>query len=122
LIKKSILIISHGSREKSAKNDFERLVQKYGKLHPHWKVAHAYLEMAPPSIPEALKALALKSEEILVLPLFLFAAKHVKKHIPEILEAFRKSHPKIKVKLAKPLGSDSKLLGILDQRLDEISD
>jgi|HubBroStandDraft_1064217.scaffolds.fasta_scaffold1036023_2 sirohydrochlorin cobaltochelatase len=119
-MKKCVLIISHGSREKSAKDDFKRLVKKYGKLHPRWKVSHAYLEMAKPSIPEALETLALKSNEILVLPLFLFAAKHVKKHIPEILGTFRKSHPEIKVKLAKPLGSDPKLLEILDQRLKDI--
>ena len=120
-MKKCVLIISHGSRDSSAKNDFKRLVQKYGRLHPDWKVSYAYLELAQPSIPEALEALALKSSEILVLPLFLFAAKHLKKHVPQILGTFQKNHPKIKVKLAKPLGSDSKLLGILDERLDEIS-
>jgi sirohydrochlorin cobaltochelatase len=120
-MKKCVLIISHGSREKSANHDFKRLTQKYGKLHPNWKVSHAYLEMARPSIPEALKALALKYNVILVLPLFFFSAKHVKKHIPEILKAFQKDHPKIKVKLAGPLGSDSKLLEILDDRLGEIS-
>ncbi len=120
-MKKCVLIISHGSREKSANNDFKRLVRKYVKLHSNWKVSHAYLEMASPSIPEALEVLALKSNEILVLPLFFFAAKHIKKHIPEILKAFQKDHPKTKVKLARPLGSDSKLLEILDERLDEIS-
>jgi sirohydrochlorin ferrochelatase len=119
-MKKCVLIISHGSREKSANDDFKRLVQKYRKLHPHWKISHAYLEMASPSIPAALKALVLKSKEILVLPLFLFAARHIKKNIPEILGTFRKSHPEIKVKLAKPLGSDPKLLEILDQRLKDI--
>ena len=103
-MKKCVLIISHGSREKAANDDFKRLVQKYGKLHPDWEVSHAYLEMAHPSIPEALGTLAPKSGEIFVLPLFFFAAKHVKKNIPEILGVFRKGHPKIKVKLAKPLG------------------
>ncbi len=116
-MKKYVLIISHGSRDKSADREFKRLVQKYRARHPHWKVSHAYLELAQPSIPEALEAFALKSGEIAVLPLFLFAAKHVKKHIPEILRAFRNKYPKIKLKLAKPLGADPKLLLILDQRL-----
>jgi sirohydrochlorin ferrochelatase len=116
-MKKSVLIISHGSREKSANAEFKRLVQKYRIRHPSWKICHAFLELAQPTIPEALETLAMKSNEIAVLPLFLFAAKHVKKHIPEILKAFRKEYPKIKVKMAKPLGSDSKLLVILDQRL-----
>src|SRR5665213_1926235 len=116
-MKKHILIISHGSRDKSANQDFKKLVQKYQKLHPTWIISHAFLEMAQPSIPEALEILAGKSAEIFVLPLFLFSAKHVKKHIPEILKIFRKNHPKVKVAFGKHLGSDAKLLAILDQRL-----
>jgi sirohydrochlorin cobaltochelatase len=113
----SILIVAHGSRERSAQEEFKKLVGKYRKRHPGWKIAHAFLELAKPSIPQALEKLAASSDEILVLPLFLFAAKHVRKHIPEILAAFRKQHPKVKIKLAKPLGADGKLLDILDQRL-----
>lgn len=112
----AILVVSHGSREGSANREFKILVQKYRKRHPGWKIAHAFLELAKPSIPDALEALARKSEEILVLPLFLFAAKHVKEHIPEILRSFRSKHRDINVKLAQPLGSDPKLLDILDRR------
>lgn len=115
------MLVSHGSREESANREFKRLVQKYRKRHPSWKVSHAYLELAQPSIPEALESLASKSNEIFVLPLFLFAAKHVKKHIPEILKTFQKNHPLVKVKLAKPLGPDLQLLDILDRRLQQIA-
>jgi len=118
---KHILIISHGSREESANRDFKKLVQKYRKLHPHWIISHAFLELSQPSIFEALEILSKKSDKILVLPLFLFAAKHVKEHIPGILKTFRKNHPGIKISLAKPIGSDAKLLTILDQRLQQIS-
>jgi|SRR5581483_5185283 len=121
-MKKSVIVISHGSRDPSANKDLIRLVQKYRKLHPHWKISHCYLEIAKPSLTETLESLGTKTNEILVLPLFLFAASHVKKHIPEILAHFRKKHPKVKVKLAKPLGSDPKLLEILDQRVRKIAD
>jgi sirohydrochlorin cobaltochelatase len=120
-VKRTILIVSHGSREISANAEFKRLVQKYRMRHPGWKVAYAFLELASPSIPEALEALARETAEILVLPLFLFTAKHVKKHIPKILGAFRKKHSNVKVKLAKPLGSHPKLLMILDERAGKIT-
>jgi sirohydrochlorin cobaltochelatase len=116
----AILIISHGSREESANTEFKRLVQKYRRRHPNWKISHAFLELAHPSIPKALESLASKSNRIFVLPLFLFQAKHIKKHIPEILGTFGKKHPRVKVKMAKPLGSDQQLLDILDRRLDQI--
>lgn len=116
-MKSAILVVAHGSRELQAQQEFKRLVGKYRKRHPGWKIAHAFLELAEPTIPQALGSLTASSREILVLPLFLFAAKHVRKHIPEILAAFRKTHPQVKVKLAKPLGADGKLLDILDQRV-----
>jgi sirohydrochlorin cobaltochelatase len=119
-MKPMVLIISHGSREETANREFRRLVQKYRKRHPGWKIAHAFLELAKPSILEVLEILARKSDEILVLPLFLFSAKHVKEHIPAILAAFRKEHPKTQLKLAEPLGSDPLLLDLLDQRLRRI--
>jgi sirohydrochlorin ferrochelatase len=77
------------------------------------------LELAEPTIPQALEVLAKKSKEIDVLPLFLFAAKHVKEHIPEILKTFHQQHPQVKIQLGKPLGPEPQLLNILDQRLKQ---
>ncbi len=119
-MKPAFLVVAHGSREKSAQEEFKRLVGKYRKRHPRRKIAHAFLELARPSIPEALETLAAGSDTLYVLPLFLFTAKHVRKHVPEILEAFRKNHPGVKVKLARPLGPDPRLLLILEERLRRI--
>lgn len=120
-MKPAILVVAHGSREKPAQQEFKRLVGKYRKRHPSWKIAYAFLELAEPSIPQTLESFAASSPEIIVLPLFLFTAKHVRKHIPGILAAFRKIHPEVKIRLAMPLGSDSQLLDILDQRLQAVS-
>lgn len=120
-MKPTILVISHGSRETSANREFVQLVTKYRQRHKGWKITHAFLELAQPSILSALEKLASSSKEIRVLPLFFFTAKHVKEHIPEILKTFRKKHPRLKVTLAKPLGADPLLLDLLDQRLRPIS-
>jgi len=119
--KKTILVVSHGSRENSANPEFVRLVGKYRRRHPGWKVSHAFLDIASPSIPDALEKMARGKgvREMLVLPYFLFAAKHVKKDIPAILENFREKYPGTRIKFAGPLGSDPKLLEILDRRLSE---
>jgi sirohydrochlorin ferrochelatase len=116
-MKKHVLVISHGSREISANADFKKLVQAYQRKHKNWVIGFAFLELAEPSIPIALKKLARTSNYIEVLPLFLFAAKHVKHHIPEILKNFQKENPEVKIKLGKPLGPEPKLLNILDERL-----
>jgi sirohydrochlorin ferrochelatase len=80
-------------------------------------VAHAFLEMAEPTIPQTLNLLASKTNQIEIVLLFLFAARHVKEHIPEIISEFRKEHPQVKIKLGKPIGPEPKLLKILDERL-----
>lgn len=118
--KKKVLIVSHGSREMSANREFKRLVGKYQKRHPNWKIFHAFLELASPSIPDALETLAVTSNDIFVLPLFLFSARHVRQHIPMILRAFHQKHPSVKIHLANPLGAEPKLLQVLDARLAKI--
>jgi sirohydrochlorin cobaltochelatase len=115
---KTLLLVAHGSREKSANLEFKKLVGKYRRRHPTWKIGYAFLELAEPSIPVALESLVKpgKPRSLVVLPLFLFAARHVKKHIPEILDTFQKIHPGVKIQLTPPLGSEQKILDILDQR------
>jgi len=119
-VKKCVLIVAHGSREASANRAFLSLVGRYRERHPDWSISHAFLELARPSIPSALSLLSKKAGKIMVLPYFLFAAKHVKKSIPGILRDFRKDHPRVKIRLAAPLGQDPKLLEILDQRLKTV--
>ena len=115
-MKKTILIVSHGTRDAAALREFKSLVHQYRKRHPGWKITHGFLELARPSIPESLERLSRGAGAITVLPLFLFEAKHVRKHIPEILSRFRRKHPGIKLRLAKALGPDPLLLEILDRR------
>jgi sirohydrochlorin cobaltochelatase len=110
---RTILIVAHGSREASANREFRRIVRRFARRHPDWRVAHAFLDVVKPSIPEALEVLAKGSNRIQVLPFFLFKAKHVKKDIPVLLRAFRKRHPKIRIGLEEPLGSHPGILKLL---------
>lgn len=116
-MKKHVLIISHGSRDKRANADLKKLVALYRRKHPTWVIESAFLELAEPSIPQALKKLATLTNKVDVLPLFLFQARHVREHIPQILKAFEKENPGFKTRLKKPIGPEPKLFPILDQRL-----
>jgi sirohydrochlorin cobaltochelatase len=116
-MKKHVLIISHGSRDKRANADFKKLVSLYRLKHPTWVVDLAFLELAQPSIPQALKKIEKHTNRVEVLPLFLFQARHVREHIPAILQAFEKENLGFKALLKKPLGPEPKLLAILDERL-----
>ena len=117
-MKKTVLIIGHGSREMSALMEFKRLVGQYRRRNPKWNISLAFLELAEPSIPLALGSLADLSNEIFILPLFLFAAGHMKRDIPNILKEFKKKYPNIRVKLAKELGPDPMMAELLMKRVE----
>jgi sirohydrochlorin ferrochelatase len=77
-----VLVVGHGSRDAEANGEFETLVATYRAARPDLDVVHAYVELAHPSLSDALCLLAQRTESVVVLPLFLFAAGHVKNDIP----------------------------------------
>src|SRR5258708_7626162 len=101
--KTSILIVGHGSRDASANQEFETLVAEYQKSRPELNVKHCYIELALPPLQPALEELARASEKILVVPLMLFAAGHVKNDIPLALDAARRKFPNVKFEAANAL-------------------
>lgn len=105
----TILLITHGSREAKANRDFHSLVRRYAKKHPAWSIQSAFLEIAEPSIHQALNHLSARSLEIDVLPLFLFSAQHLKTDIPRLLDVFKNQHPEVQLRLGKELGPDPQL-------------
>jgi len=81
-VKIGILIVGHGSRDAVANTEFEALVTEYSEVRPGYEIAHAYVELARPALPEGLAALARRCREVVVLPLFLLAAGPVKNDSP----------------------------------------
>ncbi len=73
-----VLIVGHGSRETTANDEFEALVTAYHTVRPDIDVAHGYVELAHPSLTTVLRDLAQRTATVAVLPLFLFAAGHLK--------------------------------------------
>lgn len=114
----TVLILGHGSREPEANADFERFVDDYRKYDPSVEVTHAYVELAQPSLDQALATLGEHgAERVIVVPLFLFAAGHVKNDLPLSLAAARARNPATEFIAARPLGVDPRLAALLDQRV-----
>ena len=100
----SLLILGHGSREVSANAEFEHFVGMYRARRPEYEVAHAYVELAEPLLDAALDELARRTDRVVVLPLFLFAAGHVKHDVPRALARARLEHPNVRFEAADHLG------------------
>jgi sirohydrochlorin ferrochelatase/(2Fe-2S) ferredoxin len=100
----SVVIVGHGSREPAANVELEALVAAWAQSRADLAVSMGYVELARPSLAEALDAAARTHDEVVALPLFLFAAGHVKNDLPLALDAARRDHPRVKLSAARPLG------------------
>lgn len=112
----AILVLGHGSRRPRANQEFERLVARLSARRPDLTVRHAYIELASPLLQEALAQLAAGADRVIVLPLFLFAAGHVKGDLPRALAAARAAFPRTRFEASRPLGVDGAMVSIALQR------
>jgi sirohydrochlorin ferrochelatase len=105
---KSLLLVAHGSRREASNEEVRQLTTqlgaKAGKLYQ--SVSCAFLELAEPSIPEGIEAcIQAGAEEVVVLPYFLSAGRHVQEDIPREVAGKQQEHPQIPIRLTPYLGS-----------------
>jgi sirohydrochlorin ferrochelatase len=112
LARRSVLILGHGSRRPAANRQFEELVARWRARRPELDVGHAYIELCDPLLGEGLAALARRADRVTVLPLFLFAAGHVKGDVPEAIAEARAAFPAVHFDTAPALGVDPAMVGI----------
>lgn len=118
-MKNTLLVVGHGSREAKANKGFEDFVQNFQKHVPDEKVSFGYLEIASPTLPEALESVARESETVTILPLFLFSAGHVKNDLPAAVQEIQKKFPNVQFSTAPALGANPLMLKLLSKRTDE---
>lgn len=111
-----VVIVGHGSRDPRANAEFEELVAELHALHPEWNISHAYVELASPSLEVALSASAARNRRVLVAPLFLFSAGHLKNDIPLAITTAQTRHPGVSFLSTRELGVHPALIDLAFQR------
>ena len=118
---KGVLIVGHGSRQKSTEQILEAVVEKARLSLPETPFEVAYMEFGEQDIPKGLSALACRgADEIAVVPYFLYDGMHIRKDIPEALDEFKAANKDIKITMGRPFGFDERLASILTDRIKEI--
>lgn len=119
----TVLLVAHGSRNPRAAEEHERLcVLVEGRVAEATGVAvpvrAAYLEIASPSIPDAIgAAVAAGATTVRLLPHFLNSGNHVLVDLPAIVAEARSAHPGVTIELAEHLGADPGLVELLAARV-----
>ena len=121
---KFVLLVAHGSRQEAANDEIRVLAKQLQAMnHPFAEIGCAFLEIAKPSIQEALqKFIAIGAKEIVVIPYFLSAGRHVTLDIPEQVAQVNSQYPYVHIVISSYLGaSDMMAELVIKQVLDASS-
>lgn len=105
-----LLLVDHGSRRPEARTHLERTARQCEERLPGWSVRIAHLEIAFPSIEEALGGCARDgAREVVVHPLFLAPGRHGAGDVPARVHRAAALHPDLEVRLTPALGESPDL-------------
>ena len=113
----SILLVGHGSRAEQGNVEINEFARQWRAQHPEWHIDVCFIEFAEVLLDAGFDLAATRSKKVIVVPLILNAAGHVKMEIPEHLAQARKRHPDVEFIYAKHLGASDAILNILKRSL-----
>ena len=104
---KALVLIAHGSRRQASNREVIDLAgvlkQQAGDHYP--LVGAGFLELAKPSIPEAIEScIRSGATYVKVVPYFLAAGRHVVDDIPSIVLPVAVQHPGVSILMAEHVG------------------
>lgn len=105
---KALLVVAHGSRREASNDEVRALsgviAQKAGEEYA--MVRTAFLELAEPLIPDGIEeCIQAGADEVVVMPYFLSAGRHVARDIPEEVAPKQAQYPDKKIRIAPYLGA-----------------
>lgn len=111
-MKRALLIVDHGSRKPEAHVHLLWVAEQVRRRRPGLPVYVAHMELATPSIAQAIDSCAADGiDDLLVHPFFLVPGLHAADDVPRLVEAAALAHPRLRVRVTEPSGS---VAGIAD--------
>ncbi|EJO51264.1 CbiX/SirB N-terminal domain-containing protein [Burkholderia multivorans] len=107
-----IVLFGHGARDPRWAEPFERLAARLRAAGSAAQVSLAFLELMTPSLDAAVAAqIAAGCTRVTVVPVFFGQGGHVRRDLPQLIDACRAAHPGVEIRCATAVGEDD---GVLD--------
>lgn len=113
---KALLLIAHGSRRDASNDEVRALTVALARAagDAFDAVDCAFLELAEPSIPDGIEHMIRQgADQVVVLPYFLAAGRHVSEDIPAALAEKRAEHPEVDIVQAPYFGTAENIPNLL---------
>ena len=122
---RTLLFIAHGTRNPKGLDEARTFARLVGRRvnsgrHPSgaWQTSTAFLELAEPDMATGMeRCAALGAEVVVLIPLFLFRAGHMKVDIPRAAEQFARTHPAIRVVMLDAVAFNDVFLGVVAHKV-----
>lgn len=119
-MKSTILLVGHGSRHTPGNVEIDQFAAQWAKKNPQWRIETCFIEFADVLLDQGLDAAANGSEQVIVIPLILNAAGHVKMEIPHHIGKARQRYPNVEFIYARHIGATGDILTILKRNLRKV--
>lgn len=118
---KGILILAHGSREKSTENTLKEIMGILKDDLSECIIEYAFLQFSDLTLHKGIDNLIKKGvNDIKVVPYFLFDGVHIREDIPKEIDEYLVDKTNIKITMGRTLGADKRLAQILTDRVKEV--
>jgi sirohydrochlorin cobaltochelatase len=114
--RRALLLVAHGTPDPSDNQPIHQVAAQISEQGSFATVAVGYLACNQPDIPSAIQALAEQYAEVILVPYFLHAGRHVTHDLPMIVAAARQEHPACRIRLTPHLGYDQRLTALIAER------
>ena len=117
LMSTALIVVDHGSRKATSNQQLEHIAASLTTLAPNCLVAFAHMEIAEPSIREAMSQLvAGGATHIHVLPYFLGSGRHITQDIPQLVAEAAAALENVAYDIGDALGPEFSLAELLLRR------
>ena len=120
----SLLVVGHGSREAAGNAEIEQVAAQRRQRQPQWHIEVCCIEFADVLLADGLSKAARhagqtgeEKAKVVILPLILNAASHVKEDIPQAIAAAQQQYPQVQFLCAPHLGACDAVLAVLQRKL-----
>ncbi|KWI89422.1 cobalamin biosynthesis protein CbiX [Burkholderia ubonensis] len=121
-----IVLFAHGARDPRWAEPFERLAARLraARGEPASPVSLAFLELMTPSLDTAVAAqVAAGCTRVTVVPVFFGQGGHIRRDLPQLVDACRAAHPGVEIRCATAVGEDDGVLDAITRYcLDQLDD
>lgn len=119
LQKQTVLLVGHGSREASGNQEILAFADAWRQRRPQLHIETCFIEFADVLLDDGLDTAAQRGGQVVVVPLILNAAGHVKMEIPEHIEHARLRHPEVEFIYCRHLSACDEILTAMKRNLSK---